>query len=143
MPVNGFTVGRDVTVDLVIGGENVRFSLITGFTSKPKYAENTIEGLDGLDRHLVEPAGWEGDMDFERQGPELDSYFARIEAAFFAGLDLPSGTITETIQEPNGSVSQFRYEMVVLMLESAGDKKGKETVKQKVAWKASRRVQVV
>lgn len=143
MPANGFSVGKDVTVDLVIGGENVRFSLITGFMSSPEYAENTIEGLDGVTRHQTLPTCWKGSMDFERQGPEIDNYFAEKEAAYFQGFDLPSGTITETIQEPSGAVSQFRYEEAVLMLEDAGDKKGKDTIKQKVSFKASRRVKVV
>lgn len=142
MPTNGFSVGKDVTVDLVIGGQNVRFSLITGFESAPEYSEPDVIGLDGITRYLVLPTGWKGKMDFERQGPQLDTYFAEREAAYFAGQDLPSGTITETIQEPDGGVSQFRYEGAVLMLEDAGSKKGLESVKQSVSWKASRRIQV-
>ncbi|MFD2271412.1 hypothetical protein ACFS07_10430 [Undibacterium arcticum] len=42
-------------------------------------------------------------------------------------------TITETIQEVSGSISQYRYLQVLLTLEDAGNYKGDDSVHQKGA----------
>ena len=49
----------------------------------------------------------------------------------------------ETIQEKDGSVSQYRYENVVLKLDGAGDYKGDSFVQLGLTGMASRRIRVV
>ncbi|MFD2271836.1 hypothetical protein ACFS07_13390 [Undibacterium arcticum] len=51
-------------------------------------------------------------------------------------------TITETIQEVSGSISQYRYLQVLLTLEDAGNYKGDDSVHQKMRFVAARRVKV-
>jgi hypothetical protein len=53
-----------------------------------------------------------------------------------------SGTITETIQEPGGGVSVYRYDAVVFKLKTLGDKKGNELIKGKMGFFAQRRIKV-
>ena len=72
----------------------------------------------------------------------MDDYFAEVEERYHAGLpDLPC-TITETIREVDGSVSQYRYTDVVFDLESAGKKQGDKTIPMRIAFEASRRKKI-
>lgn len=142
MPLNGYSVGRDVSLDISGAQGPLRFNQITVFSSKPDVTDQKIKGLDGITRHLRFPDGWSGSFDLERQDSTVDDYFSQIEANYYAGLNETPITLTETITEVNGSVSQYRYLQVLLTLADAGDWKGDASVKQKISFVAARRVKV-
>jgi hypothetical protein len=142
MPVNNFSVGKDVSLDIIGPTGPVRFNLITGFTAKPDTSDAKVKGLDGVTRHVLFPDGWIGSFDIERQDSGIDDYFAQLEANFYAGLNQSSVTLMETITEVSGAVTQYRFTGVLLKLEDAGDWKGDATVKQRIAFMASRRIKV-
>ena len=104
MPMNGFTVGRDVSIDLSeISGSVVRFNLITQFRSRNRTPTRiTIKGPDGQNRYL-RIAGGLGRI-VRREGAEtsvnVDDYFAESDRYRCDGGDITAATITETIQEP-------------------------------------------
>lgn len=142
MPMNGYSIGRDVTITITLpDGTALDLGKITKFTSKQETDTQKIKGLDGRTDQLRFFAGWTGSFEAERRGPEVDQYFADLEANYYAGGDEPPATITETILEPSGAVSQFRYERVVLMYDDAGDKQGDKSVSTKLSFFAQRRVQ--
>lgn len=142
MPLNGFSVGRDVSLDIVTASGPLTFGLITKFTSKQDITDKKIKGLDGITRHVRFPDGWSGTFDIERQDNTLDDYFAQLEADYYDGLNEQSCTMTETIQEVNGSVSQYRYLGVLLKFDDSGDKAGDNTIQQKLSFVAARRIKV-
>jgi len=142
MPLNGFTVGRDIALTFVGPNGPLQFNLITDFRSKPEITDQKIKGLDGITRHVRFPDGWSGSLSIERQDSTIDDYFAQLEANYYAGLNEQSMTITETITEVNGSVSQYQYTGVLLKLDDAGDYSGDKTVKQSVSFVAQRRFKV-
>jgi len=143
MPINSFNVGKDVSLDIVDPNQGViTFTLITGFAAKQRIKEDRISGLDGVIRPLILPDGWEGSLDIERSDSLVDDYFAAVEAAYYNGQSVQSATITETISEASGAVSQYRYTGVMLKFENAGDWKGESSVKLKVGFLASRRLKV-
>lgn len=142
MPLNGYSVGRDVSLDIIGPQGPLRINQIVAFTRKPDITDQKIKGLDGITRHLRFPDGWSGSMDIERQDSTVDDYFSQLEANYYAGLNEAPITITETITEVNGSVTQYRYLQVLLALEDAGDWKGDASVKQKIRFMAARRVKV-
>lgn len=143
MPINSFNVGKDVRLDLVDPVQGVvSFTLITGFTAKQLTKEQRISGLDGVVRPLILPDGWDGSFEIERSDSLVDDYFAAVEAAYYSGQSIQSATITETITEANGSVSQYRYTGVMLKFDGAGDWKGDNSVKRKVGFVAGRRLKV-
>lgn len=107
------------------------------------YDERKIKGLDGVSEILTLPDCWEGTFEVERQGPAVDDFFAQMESDYYAGTNIANQTITETITESSGAVSQYRYEGVQLTLKNAGDWKGDDTVKQSIGFRASRRKKVV
>lgn len=142
MPLNGYNIGRDVSLDFVASDGPKRFSKITGFTSKQETTDQKVKGLDGIVTNLRFFEGWGGSFDIERQNAVVDKYFAQLEANYFQGLNEKPATITETIAEPDGSLSTFRYEGVMAKLADAGDKKSDQTVKMRIEFMATRRIAV-
>ncbi len=142
MPLNSYSVGRDLSLDITGPNGPLSFSQIVGFTSKPDITDQKIKGLDGITRHLRFPDGWSGSFEIERQNSVLDDYWSQLEANYYSGLNELPVTITETIQEVNGSISQYRYLQVLLTIDDAGNFKGDASVHQKLRFVAARRVKV-
>ena len=142
MALNGYSIGRDIALDIIGPQGPLRFNQIISFMSKPDTTDQKIKGLDGITRHLRFPDGWSGSFEIERQDSAVDDYFTQIEANYYAGLNEIPVTITETVTEVNGSVSQYRYLQVILVLEDAGTWQGDKSVHQKVRFMSARRVKV-
>lgn len=66
----------------------------------------------------------------------------QLEANYYAGINEQPATITETITEVNGQVTQYRYLNVLFKLDDAGSKAGDQTVKQKLSFVAARRTKI-
>lgn len=142
MPMNGYSVGRDVTLIVTLPtGATLNLGKVTKFSSKQDSTNQKIKGLDGVTDNLRFFDGWSGSFEIERRGPELDVYFSDLESNFYAGNDEPPATMQETIVEPSGAVSQFRFEKVLLAYDDAGDAAGDKSISQKVTFMASRRIQ--
>ncbi|AJX61593.1 hypothetical protein AQ938_06990 [Burkholderia pseudomallei] len=142
MSINNFSVGRDISLDIVTGSGPLQINLITEFTSNQESTEVKVKGIDGITRFVRFFDGWKGKFNVERQDATLDQYFSQLEQNFFSGIGEQSVTITESIQEANGSISQFRYLGVLLKYDDAGGWKGDSTVKQAVSFVCSRRIQI-
>jgi hypothetical protein len=144
MPMNSQTVGRDVSLDLFTskGILAISASAITKFDTTPVTTNTTSKGLDGVTRYGVFPDGWKGSIEVDRMNGNLDAYWAQIESDFYNGANTLPGTITETIQEPDGSISQFRYTGVMFDFKDAGTKVANQLVKQKLDFMAARRLKV-
>lgn len=142
MPINGFSVGRDVTLNIVTSAGPLNPGLITKFTSKPNIVDHKVKGLDGITRHARFPDGWEGSFDIERRDSTLDDYWAQLEAGYYSGINEQPVTITETITEVSGAITQYRHVGVYLTLTDAGDWEGDKTVKQKLSFVSQQRLKV-
>lgn len=142
MPINGFTVGRDVTLTIVTGNGPLSLNLVTGFQSKQDTQVVKSKGIDGITRPVRFFDGWSGRFSLERTDRTLDDYFNALETDYYAGVEESEVTITETITEEDGSVSQYRYRNVLLQMEDAGEVRGDNTVKQTLNFMASRRMTI-
>lgn len=139
MPVNGLSVGRDITLTFTNNQGTITTNRIKMFSCKQKTSNRETAALDGINRHINIPMGWEGNFEMERVSRVIDDYFANQEAIYYSGQNVPTITITETITEPDGSVSQYQFVGVVMSLESAGEWKADDYVTQKVAFSAQQR----
>lgn len=140
MPVNGYTVGRDITVTVVTSlGAVAKFSVRTGFSKRQETNDVKVKRADGIVDHVVIPDGWTGTFDYDRGDSTIDDYFANLETAYYAGTNIASGSIVETITENDGSVSQYTYTGVQMKLSDGGSQTGDNTLKMKIDWMASRR----
>jgi hypothetical protein len=142
MSQNGYSIGRDVTIVVILpDGSTLNLGKVTKWTAKQDSTDQKIKGLDGITDHLRFYEGWSGSFEMERLGPDLDQYFARLEANYYAGTDEPPATLQQTIVEPSGQVSQYRFERVLMKYDDAGDWAGDKSVTQKVSFLATRRTQ--
>lgn len=142
MSVGGQSLGKDVRVviNTAAGVLNIPPAAITKFDAQPTVGDEKRIGLDGEARHLITHEGWKGSFEIDRFDSTLDDYWAQAEAAYYAGQTLPYATIQETIQEPSGQISQYRYEKVVLKVTDIGSREGNKPVKMKLEFMASRRL---
>ena len=146
MPANAFNVGRDASLVLTTSdGGVIRpvSTILMDFGSKPMTADIKIVGLDGILRSAYLPEGWEGTFTYQRADATFDDYFAALEANYYAGSDLPSGVIQETITELDGSISQYLYTKISLKFSDAGTWSGNKAVEQKLDFMASRRIKTL
>jgi hypothetical protein len=142
MPVNNMSIGKDVSVVIITatGSLNIPAAAITKFDVQPVTDNETRMGMDGVTRALVVPTAWKGNFDVDRMNSSIEDWWAANEVAYFAGQNIPSGTITETISNPDGSISQYRYTGVVFDLNDLGSREPSKVIKQKLGFVASRRV---
>lgn len=142
MPANGFSVGRDVSLSIFTTGGIISAASLKEFTAKQITAEVKQILITGVPLFAYLPEGWQGTATFGRFDAKVDDFFALAEAAYYAGASLPNGLITETITNPNGSVSSYLYTNLALKFEGAGTWSGNREVDQQIAWMASRRLKI-
>jgi hypothetical protein len=142
MPQQGFSVGRDVSLVLILSdGSSLPLNKVTSWKAKPDTTTQKVKGLDGSILHLRWHEGWNGSFNIERRDALIDQYFAQIEAAYHAGNDEKPAVLQQTIQEPDGTISQYRFTDVLLTYDDAGDWQADKTVSQSVSFVAHRRIQ--
>lgn len=142
MPVNQFSVGRDVSLTVVTSYGPLKFAGLTDFMADPMTTDLKSKAIDGTPRFGFIPDGWKGSFKLDRIDPSVDNWWAQVEADYFSGKNVPPATISEIITEADGSISEFRYTGVVLRLEKAGDWGGDKKVEQTVVFEAAKRVKV-
>lgn len=138
MTINSLSVGKDVVITITDANGPVTIPRIKSFNSKQKTSNRETVALDGINRHVNIPQGWEGDFELERNNYLLDNYIANLEANYYAGKNLPTLTITETINEYDGSVTQWQYVGVAITYD-AGTWKGDDYVTLKISFSAQQR----
>jgi len=142
MPQSGYSLGRDVALDIVTADGVLRPSEIVSFNSKPKINKEEVTALNGNTDELLIPKGWEGEIEVARKDATLDSYWAAWEDNYYNGIDNGKSTITETITESDGTTTVWRYQGVQLSLTDAGKREGDKKITQTMNWTARRRIQV-
>lgn len=142
MPVQGFSIGRDVAIDINMPQGPVRFSNVTDFSAQPIYTGIESKGIDGINRFGEIPSGYNISVTIDRANANLDKAFAYLEALYYAGQNVPASSVTETITEPDGSVTQWRYSGIAFKFDDHGSWQGDAKVTQKFSGKASLRTQL-
>lgn len=140
MPVNNFSVGRDISLTIVTAAGVLAFDLLTDFQSKQETTKKRIKGLDGKTRFVRFFDGWTGNLKIQRRNRVVDDYFSQLEAAYYAGVNEKACSITDIKTEPDGGLSQYRYYGVLLDLDDAGKWSGDDTVDQAISFVAERRI---
>lgn len=141
MPISGQTVGRDISlrINTPNGQLTISSNFITSFDAKPLARLEKYLPISGIINPLVFHEGWEVSLEIGRTDNTLDEFWALLESDYFNGVDVPGGTITETIQEADGSISQYIFSNVQLKLDDAGTFKGNDYVTQRLSGYAARR----
>ncbi len=142
MPVNGFSVGKDVSLVIKLSSGTLTLAGLTSFSRKPSVTKISSKLITGLRKTGTIPDGWQGSFKLDRFDSTVDDFWAAFEAGYFNGDNQPSGTIYETIKEASGAITKWRYEDVTLSFDDAGDFAGDKRVEQTISFEASRRKKV-
>jgi hypothetical protein len=144
MPINQFTTGRDVSVQINTpnGALIIPSAAILSFKANPETTKIRSKGLDGVTRHGVIPDSWKGSFTIDRLSRAIDDWWEQYERDYYDNRNTGIATILERVQEQDGSVSTWRYEGVALALDDAGEYAADKKVEQALSFEASRKVKV-
>jgi hypothetical protein len=142
MPQGQFNTGHDVTLSVVTSVGILTLTNLVSFKSKQDETVQKIILINGRTKHLRFIQGWSGSFDLERASSQIDAYFSLLELNQKLGIREPIASITETIQEVSGAISQFRYKGVLLSLTEAGEVAGDKSMKQTIGFVAEERPQI-
>lgn len=145
MPVNGYTVGRDLVVTMAgPGGQSIVIDSdqVTHFDAKPLKREDFARPLNSPPRPLYIPDGWRGTVEVDRADATLDTFQSNQEANFWNGQNILSGTMLETITEDDGSVTQYQFTSVMYWVEEPGTYRADGKVMQRIDFCAGQRKRI-
>ena len=146
MPVGsgsrGFTVGRDGSIVLIHAlapGGRLDLPLRTSFDVKPSFTKLAVKVWDGTRLHADLPDGWTGSISAERSNADVDLFCFALEAAFFNNIAIPFGFVYQYVNETNGTVTTFQFDLVTFAVTDPGAYSADRTVTQKIDFMANRR----
>lgn len=139
MPQDGYSIGRDIALNIIAGGVPLRVRGITSFKSHQDTTKVKVKSINGNVENLRFFEGWSGTFDVERKDAVVDQYFNQLEADYFQGIGEGEATITMTIVESNGTTSRFIYRRCKFSLDDAGEWAGDTAVKMSLSFVCSRR----
>lgn len=143
MPQNGLSLGRDYKFDIYTATGLLVLPTLLNFKRRKINHKLTVKPLNGLPIHLnFQEGGWEGSFDVSRADGTLDTHFANNEAFYYAGANLPTGVIQETIEEVAGVPTTFQFQGVILYYEDPGEAEAEKNVIQRVSFAASTRIKL-
>lgn len=145
MPIEGFNIGKEVSLDLVHAELGViSFGLVTSFQSKPRQQQLTSTPItnSGVPVHRTTFGGWEGSFEIDRANGVLDTLFQYLEDRYFAGNGESYFVLTETITNPDTSIEEYRYVGVVITYDDHGTWRAEDKVTQRFSFLASKRERV-
>jgi len=139
MPANTLSTGIDLTLSFTDSNGTQNFMSLESFEESSMATMNEKVQMDGITLFPKFHLGWTGNLTYLRTSDALDRYIALQEAEFRLGIDQRPATITKTVKEANGSLSQYIYGNVVISITNGGRWSGTDVVTQTATWKASTR----
>jgi hypothetical protein len=141
MPTNNYTTGKDI--QLVIQTQSGPLQLaLTNFSSKARTTTITSTMLDGETNEAYIPRGHDLSFKVDRMDTSVDDFWAQYEAAYYSGVNQLPGVVYETINEADGSISEWQYNGVVIKVDDLGDYAGDKKVEQTLSGFAKSRARV-
>lgn len=144
MPAAGYSVGRDTKIVIVDenSGNVITWPIVSVVEPRPDFKQLQWIALDGTNAFAEIPQGWTVNFTVERAGPDLMDYAVQVENSYYLGN--PSATVymQETMTNPDGSVSQYRYIHGAVKLTDAGKRSGDDKVTQSAQARFSRCLKV-
>ncbi|SOY56855.1 hypothetical protein [Cupriavidus taiwanensis] len=143
MPQQGLSVGRDTTLVIQTPTGSLPIPKLTAFRKKQDTSQERVKLINGVSQHLRFFDGWSGSFSINRAGPEIEGYFDQLETDYYSGINEQPCQIYETVSEPSGAISKWRYDGVVLSLDDGGEAAGDASVKLSLTFMASRRIRIL
>ena len=111
MPSNGYSVGRDGLLSVVLNGVVQQWSVRTRF--RYRYNADVVKSYQvdtGLTVPIAVAPQWSGEIHYDRQNSQFERYFTTFMANWIAGLNNLSLTLKFRVTEPSGTVTRYTFE---------------------------------
>lgn len=135
-----FNIGSDTKLTVLVNGAVLTAQILTKFEAKQRSTSLNSKAIDGVNRNRELPEGWDIDLEWDRGNSVIDDFIASEEAARYAGQPPSDITLMEVTNNPDGSVSRYRYTKCTMKLDTAGERSGDSKVTQKATVVATRRI---
>jgi hypothetical protein len=148
MPVNvgspnAYNLGKDCVFTVVSpDGTIINSAKITEGTVKQKTKQINSRPLNGPPVYAEIPDGWEGHVKLDRFDNSIDAAFANNEQLYWTSNALLSFAIVQTIENADGSISQYQFNQCACKLDNAGDFKGDGKVEYQISFICGRRFRI-
>lgn len=137
-----FNTGHDIAIEVIdaVSGAALDIPILTGWDKKQRTETVRSRPLNAAPIQEEDPDGWEGTFELDRANADADAWVASREVDFYAGRTVRQFSILETIQEVDGSYTQWRYQGCSAKLSEGGKAERGKTVQMKFDWFAGRRI---
>lgn len=109
----GFGLGKEVTMDLELDtiGSLATVGLIKNFSVRQRSNLKVVKPVNngGVPQARTSEEGWDLEFTITRQNGVLDKLAQLLQDTFYAGKTQLYATFTETIQNQDGTIDQFKY----------------------------------
>ncbi len=136
--INGLSVGRSWTANIFTQFGEFVIPTITMFEIHATPVMDKSIPVDGNIRYVVIPSGFTGSIEADRSSDVIEQYWTNYESAYYQGENLLPSTITQTITEPDGSITQMIARGVMFEGQDFGNWVGNSIIKQRLNFYASR-----
>lgn len=122
MAAAGYSVGRDLTMVVVnqVTGAAVKWATLCKADFRQMTKQLEWKPLNGNIAFADLPGGWEVNLELDRSDGSVQDYFVLDENNYLSGGTTTTFYLQETITNPDGSVSQYRYINGAMKLSNAG-----------------------
>ena len=143
MALDGLSAGVSHTLSFVDSTGNLLFNTaLESFSSKPDTSIEKFVQADGQTRHPKFHMGGSGSFIVGRESSYIDDYFITQQNIYLSGGNQVDVTVTETVQEGDGSITQYQYVNCVLTLDDSGTWSGTAIVKQHISFAYSKKTKL-
>ena len=144
MSINQLVFGHQVTVVIQnpITGANLALTNITKFDSKQNTEKETSKPLNSKPIFAHTPNGFTGTITFDRVDATIDTFFAQMEATYWANGLTFNGNITTYITELNGTTTQWLYSAASMTLSDAGSYESQKKITMRIDFESADREQI-
>ena len=143
---NNFTIGQQVQLVLMTpeGTPVQNFGLLTEFTASAEKHLIEVAGINngGYVARRSAEKGWKGSFAFARTNGMADYLQFIEEQGFYGGNPQNFYTVYQTIQNNDGSLSEYQYVGVVFSGFDAGSIRQDADIPMKIEFAAAQRVQL-
>lgn len=139
MPANGMNTGTDYAISYYDGNSNTLVPITDVQTAKITAMNHMIAStpFNQPPRRAFVPDGYKIDFSIVRTGSVLEDLAVLNEANFNNGVVQSPGVFTQTVTNPDGSISRYQYTNFVVFLEDHGDVARDKPVTQSLTGYAS------
>ena len=144
MPVNGMNVGRDYQLIYYDGDAGTIQDLgdVQNVRITAQKHDIVSRPYNQPPRFGYVPDGYRIDFTITRTSSVLENLMVSKETAFNQGQVMNAGYLNENVTNPDGSITRYQYQHVVIYMTDQGDVSRERVISQRMEAMATAKIQI-